>query len=249
MVAGESVFAECDTEGEDGSETCAGLALDDGGEAKEISLLQHAARGESFEETPALGQVLSKRWGSLFQPRRRRSASKGDECDGVFVKYSNMKVEQNLTFHYNFTNLGGGDCLQVTDFGPNECCFKYGSTITVAAVVNLPENIGGDAVMSASVNGKYGIIPLWDSLSCSACGKECRACPSISNYLPSLFPCKPTSMPTCPIAAGTVRNTTSVELKQEVGRSMRGSSATVKFRLEQPGRPIISSGEVFVRAN
>lgn len=246
---GVSEFAACAGDSEDDSDACAGLALDDGSEAKEISLLQRAARGKSTVETPALGQLLSKRWGNLFQPRRRRSASKGDDCDGLFVKYSNMKVEPNLTFHFNFTDLGGGNCLKVTEFGPNECCFKYGSEITIAAVVDLPEPITEDAIMSASVNGKYGIIPIWDSLSCSACGKDCSACPTISNYLPSLFPCKPVSMPACPIAAGTLHNTTTVELKQKVGRMMHGSDATVKFRLEQPGRPAISSGEVFVRAN
>eukprot|EP00440_Ansanella_granifera_P069446 gb/GFBE01075344.1/.p1 GENE.gb/GFBE01075344.1/~~gb/GFBE01075344.1/.p1 ORF type:complete len:264 (+),score=46.59 gb/GFBE01075344.1/:1-792(+) len=225
----------------------------------EISLLQHAAAKvsvdaglpvESAQATASsfLSAFASRRWGDILGSRRRSASTAESRCNGgAFVKYSNVHVEEGLQFHYNILNMNGV-CSSTTSWGPNECCLPFGGNVTATSEVRLPEALDEGAEMHVSVSGWYGWIPLRDSLSCKACGEPCRACPSISKYLPWLFKCVPKPMPPCPIAAGSVTNFTTVSLSEEMHRKLKGSSATVDYRLTRSGGSVVASGQVYVKA-
>ncbi|CAE8608018.1 unnamed protein product [Polarella glacialis] len=131
-------------------------------------------------------------------------------CNGVYAQYSDVNLEDNMTFEFKSANSEGMRCLEQGPYGPNKCCVAWGSNSTILGQVKLPQDLGAEATISASVSGWYGWIPLADSLQCKACGEDCRACPSISKFLPFLFPCKPVPMPPCPLKAGTHVNATSI---------------------------------------
>ncbi|CAE7243407.1 slx1 [Symbiodinium sp. CCMP2592] len=146
---------------------------------------------------------------------------------GLFFKYSDVKLEENLEATFSL-HSHGADCSSNSAFGPNECCLQFGTDIGVTIQAVLPQNLTKDAVMHTRVSAWYGWIPLWDSMSCKICGEPCRACPSISQYLPSLFPCEPTPMPDCPIPAGSVTDSANVTLPLDVQQKAKGSKDLIK---------------------
>lgn len=163
---------------------------------------------------------------------------------GLFFKYSDVKLEENLEATFSL-HSHGADCSSNSAFGPNECCLQFGTDMGVTIQAVLPQNLTKDAVMHTRVSAWYGWIPLWDSMSCKICGEPCRACPSISQYLPSLFPCEPTPMPDCPIPAGSVTDSANVTLPLDVQQKAKGSKATVTYSLTRADGSVVTSGEVF----
>lgn len=260
------------TDSSSDQDACAAMSFDD--KAEDIHLLQRSAaqvhdvalearqssrnvvassvgvalKPDDTHESPASLVDLYHRWGDLFSSRRRRSGPEGS-CDGAFFKYSDIKMEEGLEFKFEFVDAGGGSptCASMTKYGPNECCVKFGSTIVAKSTATLPEPVTAGASVSVHVSGWYGIIPLSDNMECKLCGEPCRACPTISNYLPSLFPCKPTPTPPCPVPAGTLANTTTVVLPADLQSKVKGSSATITWTSNSAANSLISSGELYVK--
>eukprot|EP00931_Biecheleriopsis_adriatica_P100823 TRINITY_DN76063_c0_g1_i2.p1 TRINITY_DN76063_c0_g1~~TRINITY_DN76063_c0_g1_i2.p1 ORF type:complete len:277 (-),score=46.60 TRINITY_DN76063_c0_g1_i2:9-839(-) len=257
FAAGTSVAACTTSSSDDGA--CAAMSLD---EAEGIRLLQRSAAqvhegemqaGES-SRVDTLGTAASSlvdmyhRWGDLFSSRRRRSGPEGSCTDGAYFKYSDIKLEEGLKFKYAFENTDRTPvCASSTKYGPNECCLKFGSTIVAKATATLPAPLTAGATVSVHVSGWYGILPLRDNIECKLCGEPCNACPSISNYLPSVFPCKPAPMPPCPVAAGTMTNITTVVLPADLQGKVKGTSATVTWTSKSADGSLISGGEVYVK--
>ncbi|CAE7948790.1 slx1, partial [Symbiodinium sp. KB8] len=235
-----------------GTAECYARVTDDPYE-EDLFLLQHSAVREADEinASKAALQTLSPEPGSTEGPlvrllhlissiRHRAAARWGwgssdpkpptpeEACtSGLFFKYSDVKLEENLEATFSL-HSHGADCSSKSAFGPNECCLQFGTDIGVTIQAVLPQNLTQNAVMHTRVSAWYGWIPLWDSMSCKICGEPCRACPSISQYLPSLFPCEPTPMPDCPIPAGSVTNSANVTLPLDVQQKAKGSKDLIK---------------------
>jgi len=241
-------------------ESCSAALSDAETSEGDLSLLQRAAAEVHLESNISVESNISleaasrsfgeDRWGNLFSARRRRSIEdrESSKCDkGAFVRYKDIKVEEGLEFKFEIADMGDdGSCAETTEYGPNGCCFKFGSTISVEGSGTLPQSLDSSAEMTAHASGWYGWIPISDSFSCKACGEDCRACPTISRYLPSLFPCKPIPMPPCPISAGSISNSSKVKLPANVRSKLKGSSATITWNLKQSGTEI-TSGQMFVK--
>ncbi|OLP97996.1 Structure-specific endonuclease subunit SLX1-like [Symbiodinium microadriaticum] len=237
-----------------GTAECYARVTDDPYE-EDLFLLQHSAAVREADEinaSKAALQTLSPEPGSteagplvrllhLISSIRHRAAARWgwgssdpkpptpeEACtSGLFFKYSDVKLEENLEATFSL-HSHGADCSSKSAFGPNECCLQFGTDIGVTIQAVLPQNLTQNAVMHTRVSAWYGWIPLWDSMSCKICGEPCRACPSISQYLPSLFPCEPTPMPDCPIPAGSVTNSANVTLPLDVQQKAKGSKDLIK---------------------
>ncbi|CAE7314967.1 slx1 [Symbiodinium natans] len=169
------------------------------------------------------------------------------EPGGLFFKYSDIKLEENMEASFSL-NSPGANCSSNSAFGPNECCLQFGVGIDATVHAVLPKELTKDAVMTTKVSAWYkGWIPLWDSMTCKICGEPCNACPSISQYLPSVFPCQPQPTPDCPIPAGSVNEKASVTLPVDVQKTVAGSKATVTYSLTRADGSIVTSGEIFAK--
>mmetsp|Transcript_40980 Transcript_40980/g.95253 ORF Transcript_40980/g.95253 Transcript_40980/m.95253 type:complete len:287 (-) Transcript_40980:80-940(-) len=168
---------------------------------------------------------------------------------GLFVKYSDIKLEEDLEASFTMNAPSAAQCSSNSGFGPNECCIQFEVPLDVSVHALLARELTEDAVLHASISGWYGWLPILDSLSCKVCGEPCMACPTISRYLPSLFPCEPRPTPDCPILAGNVTTNASVTLPEDIRQKLSGSKATVKYSLTRADGSSVSSGEIYAKAS
>jgi len=104
-------------------------------------------------------------------------------------------------------------------------------------ITNLTEDVVAGAIAEVSASGWLGWIPFSERFTCPACGGSCTVCPRISRLLPSVFPCIPFELPTCPLKAGLYFNTTNLTslATPRMGELLGSSRGRIEVEVANPG--------------
>lgn len=216
-------------------ETCA---------AEDMGLLQVKVKQTS--------QAVSQ--GKQWQvPGRRQVVNLGPACAaGVSAVVSNVQLDQELatggSFAYDISDItGGGSCSGSTNYGPNDCCVRWGQSMTVSYQVQTQVAVSQAWKVSVTLQIEAFLLVRWARIGeaikveCALCDAVCRI-PAIEVLNQMVFEEVDVEFPAC----SEVGNSYSGELTLELPVQ---SPAPVRVRIAGEGALMDGSGKVVAQGN